>query len=321
MQSTASRKSDTGSTLVEYMMIGGTILLISIGVCILMGGNLQNILKGLKADFQGSSAKASAATVKVSTGSPVPSAGPGASAGSTVQIGGTTIPSSSAINGVPTQKVCFSSGYCVNVPVVAQGPMSGTTGALGGQLTGAFADVLQQIADQLTANSGDRVLAGMITKLANNGHAIGNQQSSLLSLCAPGTQCNSSITINTNSGKAAAKNGSTVTAGIYLTGINDANLQFKNQYGAVISYLKKNPDALAPELQSLVTLESQQIIGIADAFNTTTSVNNGVTSNTVHKKVTTTAQSTWDITSDPILVHQDANTICGAGGDTSVCVQ
>lgn len=313
-----------GSTVVEYSMIAFLVLAVSLVGVSGVGNNLSQLLTKFKTEI--SSHGSNKTVVAVSATSNVnPSASLPSSASSSTA---TTIATEQTAQ---QQSVCFKEGVCVTIPVVNTSNTASTAGVLGGQLTHEFASVFEQIALQLSQEpKADNRLVSLITQLANGGHTIADSQQSLLSLCQPGAACNSTTSVlqtkNAPSQKATANQATPVQQ--YLQEIGNNTLSFQDQYTQLQSYLATHPDALSSSLQQLIATEVTQINTIASAYPTGSTQDSGqnvsVSQSTKknNKKVTLLDDTTtWQLTGDPVLIHQDANTICGSGGDTSQCTQ
>jgi Flp pilus assembly pilin Flp len=186
--------------------------------------------------------------------------------------------------GTGQEQICFQSGYCANIPVIDGTTV--TTGANGGQMTHQFADVLSQIALQLQADpNADPTLLSLITELANRGHNVGGAEQQFFDSCS--ASCDSP-TLSTFSGV-----------------LQLSRDRLTQQSVALQNYLNDKPDMLPQELQSLIYLQVDQIYQLQTPF----------------LNVAARSQP-YDLNTMPItLTHQSANTICGSGGDTGVCVQ
>jgi hypothetical protein len=213
--------------------------------------------------------------------------------------GGTTSPSggsSGSTSGLSSmlpppgpgqQQVCFQSGTCVNIPVVDSTTL--TAGANGGQLTHQFADVLSQIALQLQADpNADPQVSTLVTRIANAGHTMGNTEASFIQ----SYECCASTNYTSN-----------------LSGLSDSiehtQADFNLNHQLLSDYLSSNPNSLPPELQSMIALEVGQINQLA--------VNGFLDASVISGALPPNSQAVT-------LTHQDSNTICNSGGDTSVCV-
>lgn len=161
------------------------------------------------------------------------------------------------------QKICFASGSCINLPVIAAGAtVTDTAGSLGGDLTNEFASVLQQLADELAAKNADPIVVQLVTELANSGHNVGNSISDfnnvLLKYDCDLRACDSSMMDPSDSWYIAG-GANHIKSVVFSSGM-------KPRYDLLMAYLDANPSALAsfPEAQNIIALEYNQIKTIVE---------------------------------------------------------
>lgn len=274
-----------GQSLVEYGFIGSLVLLASLGALLMMGGNLDALLQNLKQDltFNINAAGSSAANSNAPNGVQIAD-GPG-------QI----IPPP----GAGETRICSESGWCINVPDTEGIHLTGTSGALGGELTQSMANVIQQIAQQLAQDPNtDPALLDLVTQLANNGHTIGDEEIRLATNCPAGSYCGSYEYIDV-----VAHN---------TIPIAEATATFNNTYQALQSYLAANPGALPMEMQNVISFEVSEINSISGSFSNHYDTNWNQIDGNIYL---------FNPPNGGELTHQSANNICGSGGNTSQCIQ
>lgn len=245
------------------------------------------------------------------------------------------------------QRICLQSGFCIDIPIIAGGgSVSETVGGLGGNLTSALANVFDQIVQQLKAQNADSALINLVTQLALDAHGIGNKLNTTQSQCgANSTSCDVDLTV---SGFAAgsitttkAPNGDTIQDWKSVL----STTTFQQDQQALNDYFSAHPGQYK-DVASIINLESGQILNIAAGLNVAhqadiTQIDNAadtgkpmpagseltsVTQSTSGHVTTTMHNINIDGTitnssNDAVLVHQDANTICNTGGNTSICTQ
>lgn len=326
--------SQPGVGTTEYVLIGSLVVLLSIGGLSLIGNNVSGIFGGLEGAMhrQKPDTMQAAGLPKGNQANVLSQNGQTGAAGQVGASGNTAAgnyPTVRSVNGNVLQNVCLNQGgFCVNIPLVtADGRMTSTSGALGGQLTHDFASVFDQIAAQLAQmGNADPKLVDLITKLANSGHGIADNQEGLLAACQPGMQCGSTYEVSAKKverGKASATSSET-PATSYLSGISSNTQSFQSLFDELEGFLSDNPEALPESVQSLIDMEAQQILSIATAYPSPTTDDVAVTTGstkTKRKLLTTDNTTTWELVGDPVIVRQDSNTICQSGGYTGVCIQ
>lgn len=273
-----------GLASTEYGLTLTLMGLTSLTALSLLGGNLADVLNPLK--NSGSQAQAAVST----SGGAAGGSGSGTSA---VTGPGSTLPKPATNQ----EQACFESGWCVNVPVVQAQSVASTTGSMGVKLTREFSNVIMQIAKQADAlQNKDPQLVSLITQLANAGHKIGDAQEEVISICPSNTLC---VTSNP------------MTLDLKLQGVGTQASSFESASRELQRYLDDHPASLPIEMQRIISMESDEILKIADAFDTNSDFG-------VDMQSTSLTQS-WQLSGDASLTHQSANTICENGGNQGQC--
>ncbi len=251
-----------------------------------------------------------------------------------------------------TDEVCFSSGMCLDIPVISNSAgVADTAGGLGGDLAIKLASTFEQIATQLEDAGMDPTIVSYVTMLSNGGHDIGTSMQVIAEACEV-TPCSPSVISSE------------------ISSFNSGKSSFQNRLNLLNTYLDQNPSALDafPKARDIITLEAEQIMAIANganydanystSYSTSTSTSTvqttptggtsgGATASNVSCRFITvmrgiipvpqmvctgsvsrsTRSSSQTLASYDIetgdyseLVHQSANDICQQGGDTGECV-
>lgn len=156
------------------------------------------------------------------------------------------------------ENICFTSGTCVNMPVITPGTtVADTTGAMGGELTKSFADVMLQLAKEIEAKGGDPILVQLITELANAGHDTANYVKMVEGLIAK-YDCDVRACTSDFIGQSELWRIS--------KGMNEAKRLYyetimAGKYSLLEDYLAANPSVLSsfPEAKAIIDLEYKQI--------------------------------------------------------------
>jgi hypothetical protein len=192
------------------------------------------------------------------------------------------------------ETVCMASNWCVNSPLALTGsaPDPQTAGANGVQMVNQYSDVLTQLA-QIAAENPQipSALALQITALADSGHSVANAELE----AAHTWWINDTITQEV-----------TDSANTAYSRIDD----FTAQQNALLSALNKNPTALPPEVMQLINEASTFIQQQGNSFMSLDADQRDA----IWRAVDASTTAVDD-------VHQNANTICTNGGDTTQCVQ
>jgi Flp pilus assembly pilin Flp len=287
----------SGQSLSEYGLVLSLVAVVCIGGLTLFGGQVTNVLANLGASVAPHPVKAPDIEIAQVPASASPVSAVPASVAPVSSVPVTAVTRTPPPKGM--DQVCFQSGSCLNVPIVpAKTSITNVSASNGIKLTGQFADTLMQIANQLAADpNADPTLRDMITKLANNGHSIADNEGSMINACPPGSECINNISAFNSAHMATYSAGNT----------------FNSQYTAVMDYLQTNPSALPPEMQNMVTLESQQIQNIASAYIAAPTKQSSDVAGSA-------PSANWSV-KDTQLTEQSANTICNNGGETTQCVR
>ncbi len=198
-----------------------------------------------------------------------------------------------------TDEICFSSGMCLNIPVISNSTVAAdTAGGLGGDLAIELAGTFEQIATQLEAADIDPTITQYVTMLSRNGHDIGTLMQEVAGACEV-TPCDPSPD-NREIGEFRSR-----------------KMSFQNRFNVLNGYLEQHPSALDafPEAQDIITLEAQQIMAIANGTNY--DENYDTSSQSSSETVVSYDIETGNYAE---LVNQSANDICQQGGDTGRCV-
>ncbi|MBK8190307.1 MAG: hypothetical protein IPK79_07620 [Vampirovibrionales bacterium] len=157
-----------------------------------------------------------------------------------------------------SEKICFASGNCIELPVIPAGAtVAETAGGLGGDLTNKFADVLTKLAEEVKTKSDDPIVTQLITELANAGHEIGknlNNTEDLIKKYDCDIKACSSENIPLGDLNGIQDRGNFLKNALY-------NQHMTSKYQLLKDYLAQNPQALAtfPEAAAIIDLEYQQI--------------------------------------------------------------
>lgn len=170
----AYKNAHRGGALSEYGFIGVLIVVGAIGVCLLLGNNLNLALQAMRGDLgRNVDASANAATITAQGGIP----------------GGSGIGGQISAPSADQQQVCYQSGWCVNIPQnsVANGA---TTGTMGDRMS-SYADIVRQIDRQVSVSDRvrDPVLRQLISALARQGNYIGAAQRNVAQKCPRNSIC------------------------------------------------------------------------------------------------------------------------------------
>ncbi len=201
------------------------------------------------------------------------------------------------------EQVCFTSGLCLSIPAFAEGTTAETAGGLGGDATGKYAYVLQQISDQLEADLGaDDPFVLLVTQLANQGHALGQSEQSYIDFTSGHRAKYPNFKpehIN------EVQNSMDERKNIIQEKISAYDTKWKK----VQDYMNTNPDLLAnyPEVENIINQQSQEIVDIGNGIRPAELVRVG---NRFY---------TDDPSNPSEITHQDSNTVCVTGGDTNEC--
>lgn len=276
----------TGTSLSEYALIGGLVLVLSIGALSVLGKVTGGMFGGMLSGKPPVSQTSPATSMRTAAVSDAPSVGALASGMAAGQ-----------------QKACFSSGVCIDFPSMNPATVV-TSGGLGSQYTHDLASVLDQVKAQLVAENADPSVIDLVSKLANQGHDMGDYEQSMwdqMAGCMQGGVCANQKVF-----------GSTYTMEHVM--LNKV-AQLKTLDAQLQTYLTAHPDALAnfPEAQSIINTEVNQIATLGS------NLNHGI------DPVPSGQDGAFQIYPDAMthglvaqnastITHASSNTICGQGG-------
>lgn len=294
-----------GQSLTEYAFAGALIAVVCIGVLALAGGSLLNFgetyskevykATGDKISFFGADTSSLGAKGK--------------------GLGGVVPPPKKG-----EEQVCFSNGYCVNLP----SKLTSNTEVVGnnGQYTLAFSKVLKQLADQLKHDpNADPYLKQLISKLAKQGHALGSAEQIVdkNGKVKKALKKDDTVTVydpnskkDVKQAKADKKDGiNTIASASLENALDDISKKgqaFDKTYSEFLNYMDKNPNAWPPELNKVVNLQGDEIVNIWGNYTSgQEDIGDSGTS------------FVDDYYEGGDITHQDSNTICETGG--SGCIQ
>lgn len=256
-------KSTPGQSGSEYAMALGLVAVVGIATLAALGGGLSNIFFGM---VTGQPKAEPPATPSESL--------PGKAAADDYQAALAKLPP--APQG--TEPVCFDA-VCVNLPIVdASNAVVDTVGGNGADRIYQFSDTLQQLAEQLEDSGVDPGLVQLISKLANNGHGLGDAQKAL----------------------DPAFRGFRLSPS-QQSGYDNAKSEFSSAYAAINQYLSANPSQLKSTSVNMINAQVQQINTLANAISF-----GNVTAGKGSYPAAYGGKAT--------LTHQSANTVCRQGG-------
>ena len=274
----ASQNRQRGVTLMEYGVIGTSVVLVCIAAFIALGGDLNEWFAGLKDDAQKQVETTNSKKVEIAASKTAFEKAQAAAAAANIPNVAMT-----GINASGSGTLC-SSSWCIQAPGLT-GTSVSTAGSNGNQmvqLTQSAAGIYQQIATILEQQNADPSLVALLTNMANQGHALANNQSTFLTDGVSYDAMRSSM-VNTQSGLASFK-------------------QMSQQLNGILNQLPA-------DTRGILIDASNVIIGVGDSY-------------TLNVPSDPMAQVDWSYTSRNIqLVHTNSNTICSNGGDTSSCIQ
>lgn len=279
-----------GQSVTENMFIIGLVALVGISSLAVLGLQLNNQFRNMiSANTQGQS------TVVAET------------------IALTALPENAGKLPPPKsneESVCFNSGFCLNIPVMAGGKVE-AMGGIGGEQTRQYASVLSQLAAQVEAEFGkDNPLTVMLTSLSLKGHALGNWEDNHLSDQKNWTKVNGAKYGEGRPGGDRFKGDSVNKVKSAIKSLQTQLMSFNAERENVTAYLQDHPQILQkkPEISGLITSQAQEITNIAQNLQTYT--------------IKTLPSGNYTLTrpsNSAEIVHQNANTICHGGGERSKC--
>lgn len=163
--------------MVEYALIGISVLLVCIAAFLLVGGNLNSWMAGLheSAKKQVENTNTQKATIAAAKAADEAARAKAAQA-SLANVATQAISSSGG------DKLC-SGTWCISAPGLT-GTTVSTAGSNGNQmvnLTNSASNIYAQIAAILEAQGADASIINLLTNMANQGHALGSAQSTFTS--------------------------------------------------------------------------------------------------------------------------------------------
>ena len=235
-----------GATMVEYGLIGALVMVFCITVVQSLGGNLNGVMLGLKADLRSSADGQGGDTTLAQTTGTTGFGGPGGTGlegggrGPTVMIGRTNY----------------------QLPAAPQ-TGAATTGAMGSDNTTANADYLRAIAQQLQEQGEDPALVGMITDLANKSHALASVQNGAEGMCYNAVNCTGEL------GKVSGAFNTVMAQWENVQGaLNSASPELANVIAGQVNQMSATNNQYASEGNVLTMMYSAQPVG-----STTTTAN------------------------------------------------
>ena len=230
--------SSRGSSMVEYGVIAALVAIAIVGVCITLGGGINQRVVGVKSDMRGHVQKAAAAEILQQWGN-----------GSGIGLGGAAqYPSPSG-----TTAHCFSNGICLNIPD-AEGTTA-TMGANGADLTKAYTNIFSQLVSQLEAQNSDPALVALVKKLSQKGHALGDEEQHMINICPPGQPCWLPGSEHSVDGVLDMS-----------IGVQNDRATFNDAYRDLRAYMKTHPDALNADMRAVIGNARWNINQIANTF-------------------------------------------------------
>ncbi len=284
-RSSAKRRGCCANALSEYALIAGIVLLGSLGVIYMIGGNFNLSMASLKNDL-----KANITASETAAFGPLPeslwdNAGLLSSAGA------------------QQKQVCFQAGFCLNMPIISGGQVT-TAGGLGSDEVEAIANMLWLLARQLEAEGADPGLVAKITALANRGHGVSNS----LRVTAQDYRTKVDyLQANPNNPGMNFGNDFNLSITTNQANISSRTREFQQAWWDVQSEIARA--APSPSLtlaKAIIDVQAREIVNISDS----------VTRDNIDYS---------QLAADPGLdmmanvTHQDANTICQTGGNMGQC--
>lgn len=270
-----------GAGTVEYSFIAVLVLIGTISAIMLIGGNLNSVLQGLKSDVSLSVSAAESAESQAK-----------------VLIDGNGIGGVIPPPGPDEVQICNQRGWCVNIPAQESYILTTTAGGMGGEKTRELANVIMQIARQLVEDpEADPTLTRLVTDLANNGHLLADREDVAHDLCPIGQSC-------------LRGDGLHEEMRIRLGHLHAQKQATSQAQHELMTYLEKHPQSLPIEMQNIIRHEAHQINQIANAFPNPHLVDGNMTGdvNLVGDYFN------WELTKSVEITHDKSNTICGQGG-------
>lgn len=214
----------TGNSLVEYGFIAALILVVSIGALIFIGQAFNKSVQVIKKDMQSTSESAEEANKP----SPPPDVASGSSDGKGGSVSG---------------KACSGTNVCMSLPPVVS-KAAVTTGANGTSVTADAAKGISKLLQILKSDpNADPSLVALITKLANQGHALAQAQRDIYY---------------------SGRNVSRMKSG--MSNLQNGLKNFDSLLTQINNQLKKNSSGMTPSMLTVLDRESGTIIGVSENF-------------------------------------------------------
>lgn len=327
------KKHARGNTLSEYGIIGGLVLLVTIGTWSMLGGGLNGILAcfftelsggGVSCSFGGGGGGASGGGAAGGSGS-----GGAAGGGAAGATGG----GGDSIDAVVEK-----------LPPVETVVAAATAGGLGADDVAQQAQTLQTIATEMEERNADPTATELIKELANTGHNLADGQETLEAKCPPGQTCGSMTMVEDYSaiamaGYAAAytysyipepmgpvithDEGYTETAQIFGE-ISRRHAAFLKKYEELVAYYNANPDKLTPRIKNYIDRQTAIINRVAEKYKPKYESNYDSTASgnyIVSSTATVTYGDPSDTAGDSSTTTQSSNNICSQQPNTPACTQ
>ena len=281
-------KRVAGTTLVEYGIVGALIMVALIASVMVVGKDLNGIF-GMVYKDMGKNITAAGGHVD-----PLPTQS---------VAGGAGINNIIPPPGTHEEQICYGNGMCVNIPL-GEAARVQTLAGNGGDRTLANARVLRQIAEQLRAEDPNSPLADLIEELANEGHEMGAGEQALAGFCPAGDTCGAASVDGQLSEVSISE--ATTRLNDMLSGLTGNQAEFNSLHTEINQYLANHPQALPPELASLVNHEAGEINTIANAIDNHTS--------TDQIRADEYRTVSYEVDEGAELTRSDSNTICAVSG-------
>jgi hypothetical protein len=152
------------------------------------------------------------------------------------------------------EQLCFTgSGVCMSIPVISE-TAPDTSGSLGGDLVTKMAYTLLQLPQALKDKGATKELIDMVTKLALEGHGLGEDLKAIESVCRKGATCS-----GTQEKEAVSK----------LDALKARLDIFKQHWDELQALLQANPDMLKdfPEAKQIIESKVAEIAGLISQIN------------------------------------------------------
>ncbi len=294
------KKGSSGNSLIEYTL-PLVVLVIGAGLVAILTDVPGRMAQYMADTLNGEQAGVSIAVRPLGSDALAGMRNGGQADGPPGMVENTPFPRSSARTGpgyASTQRACFGSGLCLDIPEVSGSPLD-TTGGLGDGLTHQLADVLDQMAEQMERDGADSGMIDLVSRLANQGHTMGDHEkamSDLMHSCfgGGGLLCENNPDVYRRTANMEKE-------------LRDKDAVLLEIHRQLHDYLAVNPNALEayPEARQIIDLETQLISQIANNLH-------GAISHRTQEE----AGHTFAVNTDKLaeVTHQSADSICTQGG-------